>query len=1085
MEQGRCPNCGAILPPDVSDEQCPSCVMQLALTTAEHLDDASSGEQETLGLEAAIDGPYTIVRRLGEGGMGVVYLAEQTRPIRRLVAIKIARAVLGSRQEIARFESERQALAVLQHPGIATIFDAGTTRDGRPFFTLEYVPGVPITAYCDDQQLSIAARLELFQQVCTAVQHAHQKGIVHRDLKPSNVLVMPQDGGAVAKVIDFGLAKAVNANFSEHTWVTQQGVFIGTPAYMSPEQAGAPRGSIDTRTDIYSLGVILYELLAGVRPFEPKHLQDAAAAEMLRIVREVEPTPLSTRLRALNGATASEIARCRQFDVRSLSRKLRGELEWITLRCLEKDPARRYASASELSADIFQYLHQEPVSAGPPRLSYRLSKLVRKYRAAFAGIAAAVFALAIGFAVSLALYRRANELMALSVRQSYVANIAAADLAIQLGSAQEAQRRLARADQSLRSWEWNHLSLVADSSVWRFETTPAPVVSINLDPSSRRIVWSGGDRVTTVDLASKHSVSRRVSGFLFDRSNDGRRALVWTLASSGRGALELRNLESDEPIATIGDQFPRYGLFSPDGTRVLVILDEQDWAGVTWRFLILDTRTGARLTHIDMPLEVEMPYSHLRGIAFSPDGRRLAFCTGSNLYMWDTSTARALVKTPTPDLGRLGLLAYAASGTKIVCIGQSGRYMEWEATTGRAITSRSLPSHGSPAAMTSDGSRIAWIAGERVVIADAVTGTSLMNLLGHRTPVMSVAYSADDSLLISGALNGIRVWRAEFDRAVTRLSRVEAFESQPGMNPAAALVRASTVTSLAFHPTRPILIAADGTHGVGYWDLDSSRQVALQSAHRSEFLSARLSRDGRTVISVDWRGTIHRADFGAFQPSLTIDSDHTSEPTLTAQAIDVDDLSVFTARQGRQIEVWSTVTGRLIARVGDGSDVVSCLAASPQFLVAGTVTGHLLVWRRPSWKLLHRVQSHDRDVWAVSISNDGRRIASGGRDTIVRIFDSNDWERSISLVGHQGPIRALAFHPDGGRLVSGADDGTVRVWDAVHEDLLLTLRHDSPITSLAFSPDQSRVAASSATGLILVWNTASRDIGLGNQQPSK
>ena len=489
--------------------------------------------------------------------------------------------------------------------------------------------------------------------------------------------------------------------------------------------------------------------------------------------------------------------------MRSLARKLRGELDWITLRCLEKDPARRYASASELSADIVGYLHQEPISAGPPRLSYRLGKLVRKHRAAVAGVVATVVALVIGLVISLVLYQRANELLTLSLSRSYVANVAAADLAIQLGSASEARRRLAQAPPSLRSWEWHHLSLIADSSVSAFETGPGMIQDVNFNPSSRQIIWSDGDRVGEIDLASNQQRVRRPSGFLRGRSRDGRRGLVLTSAAMSERrmpvddewTLQFRDLDSDKVIATIGSHSPSHVLFSPNGARVLVAF-ERAREGDTRRLLLLDGRTGERVTDLEWPLELdESPIWSSRVMAFSPDGERIALCAGSSLYLWDTSTSRALVRKAPLHPGEFGWLSFTDDGSKIVCIDRSGGYLEWEAATGRALTSRLLPRRGAPSAMTRDGSQGAWVEGERVVVADVMTGTVLMTLLGHSTPVLAVTYSADGSLLVSAAFDGIRVWLAGVDRARTRL-------------------QASTVASLAFHPTRPILLAADGTHGL-------------------------------------------------------------------------------------------------------------------------------------------------------------------------------------------------------------------------------------------------------------------------------
>jgi serine/threonine protein kinase len=372
--------------------------------TAERADPASRAE--TAAPESI--GRFRILQTLGEGGMGIVYLAEQSEPIRRRVALKVIKPGMDSREVLARFAAERQALALMNHPGVAKIFDAGLTEEGRPFFVMEYVPGIRITDYCDLRCLSLRERLALFANVCDAVQHAHQKGVIHRDLKPSNVLVASDEGAPVPKVIDFGLAKATGSALTEATLVTQLGAVLGTPEYMSPEQAGRTPLEIDARTDIYSLGVLLYELLVGALPFAPTMLRRAAAVEMLRIIAEEAPAPMHTKLSSL-GESGSEVARRRHTDVRSLARQLQGELNWITLRAMEKDPARRYPSASELASDVRRHLSDEPIVAGPPSRSYRLKKLLHKYRHTAAAALAFVMVLAFSAVVSTWLFFQADH----------------------------------------------------------------------------------------------------------------------------------------------------------------------------------------------------------------------------------------------------------------------------------------------------------------------------------------------------------------------------------------------------------------------------------------------------------------------------------------------------------------------------------------------------------------------------------------------------------------------------------------------------------------------------------------------------
>jgi eukaryotic-like serine/threonine-protein kinase len=363
-------------------------------------------------------GPYRLVELLGEGGFGIVYLAEQEKPIRRRVALKLIKPGMDTRQVIARFEAERQALAMMDHSSIAQVFDAGETDAGRPFFAMEYVPGIPITAFCDQERLRTRERLALFLDVCDAVQHAHQKSVIHRDLKPSNVLVSRRDGVPVLKVIDFGIVKAMGTSIDDRSFVTREGMVLGTIGYMSPEQAGAIQAPVDTRSDIYSLGVLLYELMTGEMPFDRTRLQRADWSEAVRILRGEDPPSLTARLTRGEPATSAnerrerrervaEIASRRAADERTLLRELHGELEWITLRALEKEPDRRYASASELSADIRRHLANEPVLARAPSTIYRVRKFARRHRVGVAAAALVLLAIVAGGITSTVGFTRA------------------------------------------------------------------------------------------------------------------------------------------------------------------------------------------------------------------------------------------------------------------------------------------------------------------------------------------------------------------------------------------------------------------------------------------------------------------------------------------------------------------------------------------------------------------------------------------------------------------------------------------------------------------------------------------------------
>jgi serine/threonine protein kinase len=367
-------------------------------------------------------GRYKIREKLGEGGCGVVYVAEQAEPVRRRVALKVIKLGMDTRTVIARFEAERQALAMMDHPNIARVLDAGTTAAGRPYFVMELVRGIKITDYCDQNNLDAAERIRLFIQVCHAVQHAHQKGIIHRDIKPSNILVTLHDGTPVPKVIDFGIAKATEGRLTDQTIYTQLYEFIGTPAYISPEQAEMSELDIDTRTDIYSLGVLLYELFTGKTPFDSQELIKSGLDEMRRTIREEEPLSPSTRLSSMADADLTTTAKRRRAEAPRLVHFLQGDLDWIVMKALEKDRTRRFDTANSLAADLQRFLNNEPVEARPPSNLYRFQKMVRRNKMTFAAASGIVAALALGMVVSLNLYIKEKAALrhALEVEQEEV-----------------------------------------------------------------------------------------------------------------------------------------------------------------------------------------------------------------------------------------------------------------------------------------------------------------------------------------------------------------------------------------------------------------------------------------------------------------------------------------------------------------------------------------------------------------------------------------------------------------------------------------------------------------------------------------
>jgi serine/threonine protein kinase/WD40 repeat protein len=551
----------------------------------------------------SVVGPYKLMEQIGEGGMGLVFVAEQQQPVRRKVALKVIKPGMDTRQVVARFEAERQALALMDHPNIAKVLDGGRTASGRPYFVMELVKGVPITEYCDQNQVPVRERLELFVWVCQAVQHAHLKGIIHRDLKPSNVLVMSQDGTPVVKVIDFGVAKAIGQQLTDKTIYTQFDQLVGTPLYMSPEQAGQSSVDVDTRTDIYALGVLLYELLTGTTPFDRERLKDASYDEIRRIIREEEPPRPSTRISTL-GQAATTVSTQRQSDPKRLSRLVRGELDWIVMKCLEKDRNRRYQTANGLAHDIERYLHDEPVQACPPSACYRLRKFVRRNKGP---VLAAVFLLLAVWGgtagTSLAAYWLREERNATRIQlretekaqregrlQLYRARLGEAKASRwsgRIGQRFQSLEALTEAAQIARELELGE----AEMLVLRNEA----IACLTL-PDMRLVKsWDGfppGSAVVALDPAFKHYAR-----------------------SDLKGNISVRRIEDDQEVAALpGPGTHAYWLrFSPDG-HFLATIHHQTWKSFVW-----DLVSGKAVMNRASSSVV---------LAFSPDSRRVAVGAG-------------------------------------------------------------------------------------------------------------------------------------------------------------------------------------------------------------------------------------------------------------------------------------------------------------------------------------------------------------------------------------------------------------------------------------------------------------------------
>ncbi|HMF13723.1 MAG TPA: serine/threonine-protein kinase, partial [Gemmataceae bacterium] len=689
--------------------------------TSDPLPTQSAIPRNPVELPGALVGPYKLLEQIGEGGFGVVYMAEQTAPIRRKVALKLIKPGMDTRQVIARFEAERQALAIMDHPNIGKVLDGGTTASGRPYFVMDLVKGVPITEFCDQNHLTPRQRLELFIPICQAVQHAHQKGIIHRDLKPSNILVVMHDTTPVPRIIDFGIAKALGQELTDKTLFTGFAQMVGTPLYMSPEQAGQSGLDVDTRSDIYSLGVLLYELLTGSTPLSKERFKEAAYDEIRRIIREEDPPEPSTRFSTL-GQAASTVSANRQSDPRRLSQLIRGELDWIVMKALEKDRNRRYETASALAADLQRYLHDEPVQACPPSAVYRFRKFARRNKrvAAMAGFAAALLVMAVAvLGVSYAhvqdALRDKTQALEREQRSLYFQRIATAAQQLERQNLGRAEELLDECPAPLRGWEWRYLkrrryekprdlshtlsvSSVAYSpdghflasgcvdgvlTVWDRRTKQpfrgweggpqshhAHIRAIAFSPDSRYLATGGADRSIVVwDLDT--DTQRRFEGHA-DTINqlaflaDGRH-----LASAGEdGTVRLWDLKSSKEVHAFREHkgAVRGLAFSAEGK---VLSADADGYVTIW-----DPDTGAVTTAFRARTR------WVSAVAFHADSQRLAVASwDGSVELWDSLSAKE-TRTLRGHTAQITSLAFNPDGRRLVSAGDDMLLKVWDATTG-------------------------------------------------------------------------------------------------------------------------------------------------------------------------------------------------------------------------------------------------------------------------------------------------------------------------------------------------------------------------------------------------------------------